>query len=404
MSRHFLYVVLIFPVILVAGASANAAGAVSDDVIRIGVLTDLSGVSSGDAGQNSVIAAELALEDNEGEVLGAPIEIIAMDHESDADVALKRARALVEEHNVDMVTDLVRSNTALAVQKYLTDNGVIVMPTGAGASQLYNELCSPLAFHWGLDGYAQSKGIAVALTDGPEDTWFFVTADYAFGHNVESATGALAEAAGGKVLGSSRYPYKATDIRENLRAATDSGATIIGLASGGRDTQRAIRQSYSVGLRDGSRDLAAILMFATDIRRIGLYVAKGLKFVTPFYWSRDEASRAFAERVHARSGAMPTMIHAGVYSAISNYLKAVNEAGTDKPRIVARVLREMKIDDAFARNGYIRKDGLLVQDLSLVEVKSARESEQAWDYYKPLKTIPGDEAFMPLEASRCESL
>jgi branched-chain amino acid transport system substrate-binding protein len=381
------------------GAACNAFAA-TDGKVKIGVLTDLSGVSREDAGQTSVVAAELAAEEFGGEVLGQPIEIIPMDHASDKDTALAGARKLVTERKVDMITDLVRSNTAVAVQQYATSKGVIVMPTGAGASALYGEACSPLAFHWGLDGYAQSKGIALALTRTGGDSWYFVTADYAFGRTVEKATGALAEQEGAKVLGASRYPYKATDVSGNLLEAMASGAKVIGLASGGADTQRAIRQSYEVGLLNGERRLAAILMFVTDVRRVGLYAAAGLQFVTPFYWSHDERTKAFAKKVYERTGTMPTMIHAGTYSATLNYLRAVKAAGTDEPKAVAKALRGLKIDDAYARNGHIRADGQMVHDLFLVEVKAPRDTEGAWDYYKLVQRIKGDEAYAPLSKSK----
>ncbi|MCS4504582.1 hypothetical protein KBTX_01782 [wastewater metagenome] len=377
--------------LVLCGAYATAHADFSDGEIRIGVLTDLSGVSRGDAGQLSVVAAEVAADRLGGNIDGAPIRIIAMDHGSDADQALKAARELVETHHVDMITDLVRSNTAIPVQRYATEQGVVVMPTGAGASALHGKYCSPLAFHWGFDSYALANAVASAVTRDGGDEWFFVTADYAFGSAIESAARGLVKQAGGEVLGAARYPYKATDLTEPLTAAEDSGAGVIALASGGEDTQRAIRQGYELGLVDDEHRFAALLMFLTDVRDLGLYVARGLQLATPFYWDLDEASRTFAQAVYERAGAMPTMIHAGTYSATLNYLRAARKAGTDDARSVADTLRGMSIEDAFAHNGHVREDGLMVHDFYLMQVKSPLNSTSAWDYYKQVSVIPGDD-------------
>ncbi len=379
--------------------TATAHADFSDGEIRIGVLTDLSGLSRRDAGQRSVIAAEIAADRFGDGRAGAPVEIIEVDHGSDAEQALAGARRLVEEHHVDMITDLVRSNTAIPVQQYATEQGVIVMPTGAGASALHGEHCSPLAFHWGFDGYALANAVASAVTDNGGNEWFFVTADYAFGQAIEKAASQLAEQAGARVLGHARYPYKARNLSEPLTRAADSGASVIALASGGEDTRRAIRQGYELGLPNGERRFAALLAFVTDIRRLELYVAEGLQLATPFYWDYDETSRAFAQQVHERSGAMPTMIHAGTYSATLNYLRAVAEAGTDDAETVAETLRQMPIEDAFARNGHIREDGLMVHDFFLMEAKPATESEGAWDYYRTVARIAGDRIHAPPDGS-----
>ncbi|WP_440996956.1 ABC transporter substrate-binding protein [Arhodomonas sp. SL1] len=369
---------------------ASATASFSDDEIRIGVLTDLSGVSAGDAGQLSIIAAEVAADRFGGEINGTPIRIIGMDHGSDSDQALKAARELVEEHNVDMITDLVRSNTAVPVQRYATEQGVIVMPTGGGASSLHGEHCSPLAFHWGFDSFALANAVVSAVVDQGGESWFFVTADYAFGQAIESAATGLVRQAGGEVAGAARYAYKTTDLTEPLTEARRSQADVIGLASGGEDTQKAIRQGYELGLMDGERRFAALLMFITDVRDLGLYVAEGLQLATPYYWDRDEASRELALEVQARSGAMPTMIHAGTFSATLNYLRAAASAGTDEPGPVARTLDDMDIEDAFSRNGYVREDGLMVHDFFLMEAKSPLDSRTAWDYYEEVTAIPGE--------------
>lgn len=384
---------------LIAGPAT--AGPFSDDEIRIGVLTDLTGLSRVEAGQNSVVAAEMAVEEFGGEVAGIPVEIIAADHRSDTDVALSAAEKLVEQRRVDMITGLVRSNTAIPVQRYATPQDVIVMVAGGGSSSLHGKYCSPLAFHWAFDTFALAKGTALAVTAQGGDSWYFLTADYAFGHFLEEQGTAIIEANGGEVLGASRYPYKDLDLSAEIMAARASGAKVIGLASGGKDTQRAVRQSYELGVAAGGQRLVAMLMFITDVRRLGLYVTSGLQLVTSFFWNYDERTLAWSREFHDRTGAMPTMIQAGVYSTVKNYLAAIEAVATDDPSTVAEKIRATPVDDMFARNGYVREDGLLVHDIYLVEVKSPMKATGAWDYYELVDVIPGKEAYPPLSESAC---
>ena len=379
---------------------ARIDGAMAAEEIRIGVLTDFADASSGLV---SAIAAEVAVEEMGGKVLGRPVKIIALDHQADPQIGLARAQELIEKHRVRMITNLARSNVAIAVQQYAVGKKVIVMPTGAAASALHGEFCSPYAFHWGFDSYALVNSTVEAVTRRGGDSWYFVTADYAFGRAVETQSAALATAAGARTLGSSRYPFQARNVTTNLKEAMDSGARVIALASGGIDTQLAIRQAYELGLVDESRQLATMLMFISDVRRLGLYVASGLQFTTPYYWDYDERSRALGEKVFARSGVMPTMSQAGTYSAVLNYLKAIETAGTVEPEAVAAALERTPVDDAFARNGRVRPDGLMVHDMFLVQVKAPIESQRAWDYYNVLERIDGDKAYAPLEQSGCKN-
>lgn len=381
--------------------SAASAAEFSDDEIRVALLTDLSSVYSKLAGLGSVIAAEMAIEDAGGEILGHEIVLITKDHESNGKLATQLAQELLEERNVDAFAGLVSSSTAIPVQALARDHEVITLISGAGSSSLTGKNCSPTGFHWTYDTYALAAGTARAVVQRGGKEWFFVTADYAFGHSLQNDTGNIVEAAGGTVVGAAAHPFKATDFSPYLLQARASGAQVVAFANAGGDTRRAIRQAYELGIMQGGQDLAALLMFLTDVRSLGLYVTSGLQLTTGFYWNMNEDTRAWSRRFAARYGAMPTMVQAGVYSSLRHYFKAIEAAGTDDGLTVAKQMKSMPVNDFFAPNGYIRADGRMVHDMYLVQVKKPTETTESWDYFKVLATIPGEEAFRPMAEGQC---
>ncbi len=382
-------------------AAAGAASAqISDDVVRIGVLTDKSGVYSAVGGAGAVIAAEMAVEDFGGEVAGAPIEVVSADHQNKPDIAASTAREWIDRDGVDVITEMLNSGVGLAVQNLASNREVITINTGAGSTQLTNEECTEYGIHYVYDTHSMAVGTGGAIVEGGGDTWFFISADYAFGESLEANTTAQLEAMGGEVVGGVKHPLSTADFSSYLLQAQNSGAEVIGLANAGGDFTNAVKQANEFGIVEGGQALAGLLVFLTDVKSLGLPVAQGLEFTTAWYWDQDEESREFAERFLERHGTMPTMVHAGLYSAITNYLKAIDEAGTDAGPEVRQVLGEMEIDDFFAQ-GEIREDGRFVHDMFLVQAKTPEESEGEWDLVKVTSRIPADEAFIPLSESKC---
>ncbi|KAB7628221.1 ABC transporter substrate-binding protein [Alkalilimnicola sp. S0819] len=382
--------------------ATSAAAQLSDNEVRVGLLTDLHGIYSDIAGQGAVIAAEMAIEDFREQYpkLGAKVRLIVRDHQSDGKVAARLGRKLVEE-GVDVFAEMVSSSTALPLQKIAHEHNVVALHSGAASSDLTGKHCSPLGVHWAYDTYALAGGTGQAMVREGKDRWFFLTADYAFGHSLERDTGAVVESAGGAVLGAVRHPFKGDDFGPYLRQARASGAQVVALANAGGDTMNAVRQAYELGLAHTGQDLAALLMFITDVRRLGLYVAGGLKLTTGFYWNYDEQTRAWSERFYARAGAMPTMVQASVYSSLMHYLKAVQALGSDDGRAVVAKMKELPVSDFFSRNAYLRADGRMIHDMYLVEVKKPSESQRAWDYLKVIAVTPGEDAFRPMEEGGC---
>lgn len=383
--------------------TATAAHAqYSDNKIKIGVLTDLSGTYSDLAGQGSVVAAQMAVEDFGGKVNGIPVEIVSADHQNKADIASSIARKWYDTEGVDAVTDIVTTAAAVAVREVSTSKGKIDMNSGAASTVLTNDKCSPTGFHWTYDTYALANGTGNAVVKNGGKTWFFLTADYAFGHNLQAQTERVVKAQGGEVKGAVRHPFPNADFSSFLLQAQSSGAKIIGLANAGADTINAIKQAKEFGITQGGQQLAGLLVFISDVHSLGLETAQDMLLTTGFYWDMDNETRTWAGRFGQRmKGKMPTMVHAGVYSAVTHYLKSIQAAKTDEGIKVADQMRALPIKDFFAKNGSLRPDGRMVHDMFLVQVKKPAEAKGPWDYYKVMRTIPGAEAYQPLSESTC---
>jgi branched-chain amino acid transport system substrate-binding protein len=369
--------------------------------INIAVLTDMTGLFATLAGEGSVAAAYMAVEDFGGEVLGKKIQVFFGDHKHKVDVASDLANRWFSEDHVGVVVDMPNSTVALAVQKLAAERDRISITVSGGSSDLTGKDCAVTGFHWAYDTYSNTAGMARALVGFGLDTWYFITADYAFGWSLEENASSAVQAAGGTVVGRSRHPLNTNKFGEFLTAAQDSGAKIIALANAGGDTINAVKQAAELGISPRSQTLVPLLVFISDVDSLGLDVAKGMTFVDGFYWDADNQTREWSKRFYAQRGVMPTMAHAGVYSAIRHYLRAVQACGTDDAKVVAAKMRRFRVDDFFAKGGELRADGRLVHDMYLVQVKPPEESRRPWDYYKILSIIPGDKAFRPLAEGHC---
>ena len=384
-----------------AAAPTRSDPAISDRVVKIGFILDMSGIYADVTGPGSAAAARMAVEDFGGSVLGAPIEVLVADHQNKADVAAATARAWFDTEKVDAILDVAASATALAAADIARAKNRIIAFSGPGAVRLTNEACSPVSIHWAYDTYALSNVTAQATVKAGGDSWFFITADYAFGHELERDATAVVKASGGSLKGSVRAPINTPDFSSFLLQAQGSGAKIVGLANAGRDTTNAIKQAAEFGLTQSGQKLAGLLVYINDVHSLGLGPTQGMLLTEGFYWDLDEGTRAWSKRFFERTGRMPNMSQAGVYSTVTHYLKAVRQAGTDETQAVMKVMRETPVDDFYARGGRIREDGRMVHDMYLFEVKTPAESTGPWDLYKRVATIPGDQAFQPLSASRC---
>jgi len=380
---------------LMIAAPASAQG------VKIGVLNDQSGVYADFGGKYSVEAAKMAIEDFGGELLGHKIEMVTADHQNKPDLATTIARRWYEVENVDMITELTTSSVALAVQELSKEKKKIDIVVGAGTSRLTGDSCTPYGFHWAYDTHALGVGTGGALTKAGGDTWFFLTADYAFGYSLEKDTGDIVKENGGKVLGAVRAPLNSSDFSSFLLQAQSSKAKVIGLANAGLDTTNSIKQAAEFGIVKSGQKLAGLLMTLAEIHGLGLEAAQGLVLTEGFYWDQSDKTRAFAERFFKRTGRMPNMIHAGTYSATLQYLKAVKAAGTKDSDAVVKKLKELPVDDVFAQGGKVLENGRMVHDLYLFEVKTPAESKKPWDYYKQLAVVPGDKAFPAAKDSGC---
>ena len=381
--------------------SAPAFAEISDNVVKIGILNDQSGVYADFGGKWSVEAAKMAVEDFGGKVLDAPIEIVSADHQNKPDVASSIARQWYDVDKVDSIMELTTSSVALAVQQLSKEKKKIDIVTGAATTVLTGKQCSPYGFHWAYDTHALAVGTGGALVKAGGDTWFFLTADYAFGYQLEADTSAIVKEEGGKVLGSVRHPLSTTDFSSFLLQAQGSGAKVVGLANAGLDTANAIKQAADFGIVAGGQKMAALLFTLAEVHGLGLQAAQGLVLTEGYYWDRNDASRAFAERYMKRTGRMPNMIQAGTYSAVTQYLKAIKAAGTDETEAVAKELHSMPVEDFFAEHGTVQPTGLMVHDMYLFEVKKPSESKGPWDAYKLLATVPGDKAYTAAKDSGC---
>ncbi len=376
------------------------AGPASAQGVKIGILNDQSGVYADYGGKYSVEAARMAIEDFGGEVLGQKIEMVTADHQNKPDLATSIARRWYDTENVDMITELTTSSVALAVQQLSKEKKKIDIVVGAATSRITGDACTPYGFHWAFDTHALAVGTGGALVKAGGDSWFFLTADYAFGYSLEKDTSEIVTANGGKVLGSVRVPLNSSDFSSFLLQAQSSKAKIIGLANAGLDTTNSIKQAAEFGIVSGGQKLAGLLVTLAEVNGLGLQTAQGIVLTEGFYWDRDDKSRAFGERFFKRTGRMPSMIHAGTYSATLQYLKAVKAAGTKDSDAVVKKLKEMPVDDAFAQ-GKVLENGRMVHDLYLFEVKKPSESKKPWDYYKQLAVVPGDKAFPSAKDSGC---
>src|ERR1700728_2599064 len=379
-----------------AMASSPAAWAqISDDTVKIGVLTDMNGPAATATGAGSVTAAQMAVEDFGGKVLGKPVTVIIDDHQDKADVGAGIARRWYDTEQVDLIVDVPVSAVGLAVQNVATEKKRMFIAHSTGSADFHGKFCSPYAMQWVFDTRALAVGTAQAVVKRGGDSWFFITDDYAFGHSLERDASAVIVKNGGKVIGSVKPPFATPDLSSFILQAPASKAKIIGIAGGPPNNMNEIKTAGEFGVLKGGQQMAGLLVLITDIHSLGLPAAQGLLLTTSFYWDMDDKTREWSKRYFAKMKQMPTMWQAGVYSSVMSYLNAVKETGTDEPLKVAAKMREKPIEDFFARNGKLREDNLMVHDLVLVQVKSPEESKYPWDYYKVLTTISGEDAFGP---------
>src|SRR6202522_325907 len=380
---------------LLLAAPASAQG------VKIGILNDQSGVYADYGGKNSVEAARMAIEDFGGSVLGEKIEMVTADHQNKPDLATSIARRWYDVEGVDMITELTTSSVALAVQQLSGEKKKIDIVVGAATSRITGDACTPYGFHWAFDTHALAVGTGGALVKAGGDTWFFMTADYAFGYALEKDTSEIVTANGGKVLGSVRVPLNSSDFSSFLLQAQSSKAKIIGLANAGLDTTNSIKQAAEFGIVKGGQKLAGLLMTLAEVHGLGLEAAQGLVLTEGFYWDQNDKTRAFSERFFKRTGRMPNMIQAGTYSATLQYLKAVKAAGTKDSDAVAKKLKELPVGDAVTSHGHVQANGRMVSDLYLFEVKKPSESKRDWEFYNLLATVRGDTAYPSAANSGC---
>jgi branched-chain amino acid transport system substrate-binding protein len=384
----------------VVGAG-TASAQISDDVVRIGVLNDQSNVYADLGGQGSVIAARLAIDDVGGKVLGKPIDVLVADHQSKADVGASIARQWFDSDKVDLAIGFDNSSVALAVEQVAFQKNRIAIAGAIGTTAFTGKACTPNEAAWVYDAYALTNTLARSVVKRGQDTWYFITVDYSLGHSLEADATNAVVASGGKVLGSARHPLNTADFSAYLLQAQASGAKVIALANAGGDMTNATKQANEFGLTRTGQTVVSLLTFITDVHSVGLKAAQGLTFVTAFYWDRDDESRTWSKRFFELHKRMPAMAQAAMYSAVRHYLRAIEAAGTDEAKAVMAKMREMPVNDFYAKNGRVREDGRMVHDMYFVQVKTPEESSGPWDYYKILSTIPGDQAFRPLDEGGC---
>ena len=385
--------------LLVAG---TAQAQISDGVVKIGVLSDMSSLYADLDGAGSVLAATMAVEDFGAAAKGIKVEIISADHQNKPDVGSAVARQWFDTDKVDMITGTTNSGVALAVNQITKDKGRAFIVSGAATADLTGKACSPNTIHWTYDTWMLANGTGNAIVKTGGDTWFFITADYAFGHALERDTEAVVLKSGGKVLGKVRAPLNTQDFSSYLLQAQASKAKIVGLANAGGDTRNSIKQAGEFGIVKGGQNMAGLLVFLTDVHALGLPTAQGLIFTETFYWDMNDQTRAFTKRFIARNkDVYPTMIHAGVYSGVLHYLKAVEALKSDDGTKVIAKMKELPTDDPLFGKGTVRADGRKIHPAYLFEVKKPTESKGPWDYYKTRATIPADQAFRPLKDGEC---
>ena len=383
----------------VTSCAANAQ--FSDDVVKIGVLTDMSSLYSDATGKGSLAAVEMAVADYGGKVKGKPVVVVSADHQNKPDVGINIARNWYDNDKVDAIFDVPTSSVALPIAALTREKNKIFINSGAGTSDLTGPACSPNTVHWTYDTYALSSVAGRAMVKRGEDTWFFITADYAFGAALERDAAAIVKESGGTVIGNVRHPLNSSDFSSFLLQAQASKAKVIGLANAGGDTTNALKQASEFGIVKGGQKMIALLQEITDSHALGTREAQGLILTDAFYWDMNDDTRAFSKRFKDKVGHMPTMIQAGLYSATMHYLKAIDAVGTDETTKVMAQMKATPIHDFFAKDGKIREDGRMVHDMYLFEVKKPEESKGEWDLYKLLATVPGDQAFRPIEKGGC---
>ena len=379
----------------------SAQAQISDNLVKIGVLTDLSGLYSDVAGKGTVVATEMAIEDFVAQAKPSfKVEVVAADHQNKGDIAANKAREWFERDKVDVASELVTTSVALAVQKIAKEKNRIALISGAASTLITNKDCNDVTVHWTYDTYAVANGTAKAVVKQGGKKWFFLTADYAFGHSLEKDAGDVVKANGGEVVGAVRHPFPGSDFSSFLLKAQSSGAQIIGLANAGGDTTNAIKQAAEFGITQ-KQSLAGLLMFITDVHSLGLKATQNMYLTEGFYWDLNDETRAWSKRFFDKTKRMPTMVQAGQYSSVMHYLKAVQAIHSDDTAKVMAQMKKTPINDFFAKNGQIRADGRMVHDMYLLQVKKPGESKTPWDYYHVRATIPAAEAFQPLSASTC---
>ncbi|AMG38522.2 MULTISPECIES: ABC transporter substrate-binding protein [Achromobacter] len=387
----------------IAGALLHAGAAraqISDDVIRIGFITDMSGVYSGPDGPGGAEAIKMAIEEMGGEINGKKIELLTADHQNKADIASAKAREWFDQRGLDMLIGGTNSSTALAMSKVAADKKKPIIVVGAGAPALTNEQCTPYTLNYAYDTVAQARGTGAAVVKAGGKSWYILTADYAFGHALQADTTKVVEAGGGKVVGSVKHPLSTSDFSSFLLQAQASKAEILALANAGADATNAIKAANEFGLTKTMR-LAGMIMFINDIHAMGLDTAKGMYLTDSWYWNASDETRAWAQKFYARRNAMPSSLQAADYSAAIQYLRAVKATGTDDADKVLAYLRENKLNDVYIKNGVVRPDGRVVHDMYLLQVKTPEESKAPWDYFKVVQTIDGNEAFTTKAETRC---
>tara|TARA_R110000824_G_scaffold140385_2_gene306236 strand:+ start:7574 stop:8779 length:1206 start_codon:yes stop_codon:yes gene_type:complete len=387
-------------------ASAMMAGgaqaAISNDTVKIGYLADMSGTYRDLAGPNGQKALEMAIADFGGNVNGKKIEVVSADDRNSPDTSSSTVRRWVENENVDMVAGMVASSVSIAVSKILEENDRLGIISGSAASSITNEHCTPNHIHYVYDTYPLANGTASAVVKEGGKTWYMLTADYAFGHSLESDVKNVVEANGGEIIGAVRHPFPTQDFSSFILQAQASGADVIGLANAGADTTNAITTASEFGVTQSGQTLAALLLFLTDVHALGAQTAQGIQLTTGWYWDMNDETREWSDRFMKETGVRPTMVHAGIYSSAMQYLNAVAATGSDDAQTVRKQMMDTPINDMFAKNGRIRVDGRMVHDMYLAEVKTPAESKNEWDLYKILRTIPAEEAYRPLSESKCK--
>jgi branched-chain amino acid transport system substrate-binding protein len=385
----------------VLALTTTAFAAISGDVVKIGVLNDMSGLYADIGGPGSVEAARMAIADFGGIVAGKKIELVNADHQNKPDIGSAIANQWFDNDGVDAIVDVPNSGVALSVQQIAHSKNKVFLISSAAASDLTGKACSPTSVHWTYDTVALANGTGGAVVKAGGDTWFFITADYAFGHALERDTAKVVEDSGGKVLGKVRAPLNTADFSSFLLQAQSSKAKIIGLANAGGDTINSIKQAAEFGIVEGGQKLAGLLVFISDIHSLGLQAANGLQLTEAFYWDQNDATRAWSKRFFDKMKREPTMVQAGVYGAIMHYLAAIKATGSDDGPTVVKQMKATPVNDFMTKNGKIREDGTLVRDMYLFEVKKPSESKGPWDYYKQIAVIPGEEAFKLPGPNQC---